>query len=362
MSRRTLLAALGALGCLALLAPLASADYDPLASGTTTLTLDKPFLSLLKRNGVRLSAIAPARLDGGAVAFPVSGGKFDPTDAEGTVEHEGALIFKKGKRSIPLKAPQLKTTSRHSPLAAKVGGSQLKLATADRLTVSREGFGDRVKVGGLALSAKLATRLGKKLQLRGIFSAGQALGSALTKARPETVTLLGQGNATLTLDPAIVAKLSSLFVAVNPIFPAEHQGPLFTLPIFGGRLAPDGSQGTIETEGSMEFLQLGSGQLFWAEDWLDLGAKTASAEVNVQPSPPYAGKVGRLPIAGIDLAAAAISSDPRSRTITFQAVSLALLGPTAQIFNEVFAKPQGKAGIFAAGEALGVFSLAAQGQ
>lgn len=71
----------------------------------------------------------------------------------------------------------------------------------------------------------------------------------LIKAQPETITLLGRGAATLALDPGILAKLQSLFVAVNPIFPAEHQGPVFTLPIFGGVIAPDGSSGTIETPG-----------------------------------------------------------------------------------------------------------------
>jgi hypothetical protein len=362
MRLRGAIAAALALICLLTLAPLAQADYDPLGSGATKLTLDKGFLALLRQNGVKLSATAPAKLKGTTATFPVSGGKFDPTNAKGTVEHEGALVFEKGNRSLPLSALQLKTTQRHSPFSVKAGGGQLKLAAAKSLAVTREGFGEKVKVRKLSLSAKVATRLAKKLRLKGVFEEGQPLGQALTRARPQTVTVLGQGKAELSLDPTILAKLQSLFVAVNPIFPAEHVGSLFTLPIFGGTIAPDASLGTLETQGSLEFLQLGGGQVFWAEDWLDLDAKTASPEVNVQPSPPYQGKVGRVPIAGLGLTGASISSDPKARTVTVTGASLALQASTAATFNEVFARPQGKEGVFAVGEALGAVSFVAQGQ
>jgi hypothetical protein len=349
-----------ALGCL-LLAPIARADYDPLGSGSTKLTLDKSFLALLKQNGVKLSAAAPAKLKGGAVTFPVSGGKFDPTAAKGTLEHEGALVFKAGSRSVPLKALQLKTTQKHSPLSAKVGGSQLKLATAKSLVVSRVGFGDKIKVNSLSLSSKLATRLGKKLRLRDVFKQGLALGQTLSNAQPQTIALLGQNKASFSFDPGIEAKLRSLFVAVNPIFPAEHIGAQFTLPIFGGTISPEASLGTLETSGSLEFLQLGGGQVFWAEDWLDLAAKTASPEVDVQPSPPYPGKLGRTPVATFAFTTPALA-DAKARTVTVNGASLVVGAATAAIFNEVFAKPQGKDGVFVAGEALGTVSFVAQGQ
>jgi hypothetical protein len=357
---RSLAAIFLALGCL-LLAPVAHADYDPLGSGTTKLTLDKGFLALIKQNGVKLSATAPAKLKGSAVTFPVSGGKFDPTAAKGTVEHEGALVFRAGNRSVPIKALQLKTTQKHSPLSAKVGGSQLKLASAKSLVVSRSGFGNKVKVQTLTLSSKLATRLGKKLRLKDVFKEGLPLGQTLTSANPVTIAVLGQNKAAFSFDPGIEAKLRSLFVAVNPIFPAEHIGAQFTLPIFGGTIAPDASQGTLETSGSLEFLQLGGGQVFWAEDWLDLAAKTAGPEVNVQPSPPFPGKLGRTPVATFTFTAPALA-DAKARTVTVNGAALALGAATAATFNELFAKPQGKDGVFVAGEALGTVSFTAQGQ
>jgi hypothetical protein len=362
MKRRLVTAAVLALTCLLASGSLARADYDPLGSGTTRLTLDKSFLALLKQNGVKLSAVAPARLSGATVTFPVAGGEFDPLSAKGTVEHEGALLFKAGARKLPLKALQLKTTQRRSPFSVKVGGGQLKLAQAKGMAVSRQGFGEQVKVSSISLSAKVAGRLGKKLHLRDAFTEGQPLGSTVTKAQPVTIALLGRGRAELTLDPGIAAKLASLFVAVNPIFPAEHPGPAFTLPIFGGAIAPDGSLGTLETQGALEFLQLGGGQVFWAEDWLDLGARTAAPEVNVQPSPPFAGKVGRVAVAELGLTGAAVSADPKARTVTVAGVFLTLQAATAQTFNEVFTKQTGKDGVFAAGEALGSMSFVAQGQ
>jgi hypothetical protein len=157
------------------LAPLARANYDPVVSGMTRFTFDRGFFNLLNQNGVKVSARAPARLAGGVAGFPVSGGKFDPTNATGTVDHEGALLFSAEGRSLPLKALQLKTSQRHTPFSARVGGGQLRLAAVERLSVSRRGFGEKVRSSKLSLSAKLATRLAKKLHLKGVLEAGKHL-------------------------------------------------------------------------------------------------------------------------------------------------------------------------------------------
>jgi hypothetical protein len=344
-----------------LLAPTAKATYEPLGSGQTKLTLDKSFLAFAKDNGVKLAAVAPAKLKAGTVSFPVVAGKLDPTNSKGTLEHEGALVFKAHGKSVPIKSWQLKTTQKGAPFSAKVGGSQLKLATAKSLKVTRAGFASKVKVTELAISAKLATRLGKKLGLRDAFKAGIALGATQSSANPTTISLQAIGKAELILDPVISQKLASLFVAVNPIFPAERPGA-FTLPIFGGTLAPDASSGTIETEGSLELLQLGGGQVFFAESWLDLSAKSFSSEETLLPSPPYGGKLGRLAIAELSLAGAAIAATPGARTVSVQGGSLILSAATAQAFEEVFAQPQGKSGVFAGGEVLGRVSFVGVGE
>ena len=340
-------------------APSARAAYDPVGAGQIRITLGKAFLRGLKENGVKLSAVAPATLSDGVLTAPAVGGKFDPIALAGTVEAEGAIVLSAGRRKVPVKDLKLRSSQKHSPFIAKVGGSQLKIATATNLTVGRSGFSDTVSVSGLALSRTLATRLGKKLDLRSFFRAGLPLGTASTVAVPRTVTVLEQGAATLTLDPGLVAKLQSLFVAVNPIFPAEHQGATFTLPVFGGDLEAAAPGGRLEAQGALEFLQLGGGQVFWHEPWLDLEASVLNGEVDVEPSPPFAGKAGRLTL-GLG-GVAAYAAEPKARTVAGE-VSLSLDPAMAQTFDETFARTQAKQGVFAAGEPLGTFSFTVQGQ
>ncbi|HEU5253089.1 MAG TPA: hypothetical protein VFU16_07180 [Solirubrobacterales bacterium] len=335
----------------------ARADYNPVGSGQTKIQLDQSFVRLLARDGVRLRAVAPARLRGRTVSFPAVGGKFDPVTGQGTVEHEGAIVFQAGNRKIPLKQLKLRTTQKHAPFSAKVGGSQLKIATVPGVRVSRAGFGDKVKTGDLALSAKLAVRLGKKLNRRDLFKPGLSIGRTTTTALPETVFLLERGAATLTFDPGFTAKLQSLNVAVNPIFPAEHVGPVFTLPIFGGKLAPDASAGRVETSGAIELLQLGGGQVFWKRPWLDVDSASLTAEADVQPSPPYAGKIGLVPVAAMSIGG--VTADPARRTIGAASTSLALDPGTADTFNQVFAAPEGKGATFFGGEPVGTVSFTA---
>jgi hypothetical protein len=350
---------LAAIALLTLAAPVAQASYDPLGSGTTKLSFDRGFLSFLKEHGVTLQAKAPARLKAGALTLPVSGGEIDPTSGKGTIDQEGILLFKRGKQSLPFKRLVLKV--KRTPLQGKVGGSQLKIAKATKIASTRNGFGANFSAKGLELTAKIATRLNKKLHLGKAFEEGQPFGSLVAKTKPETVTILPSGRATLVPDPGFVAKLNNLFVSLNPISPAElSPGPVFSFPIIlGGELAPDATLGTLRTGGSIEFLQQGAGQIFQHEFWLDLGAKSTSAEVDIEPAPTYPGKLGRISVLGIDMAAAQVSSNPRPRTIGVSGAPLTLDAQTAATFDEVFAE---KKGVFKAGDPFGAFSFTAQGQ
>jgi hypothetical protein len=341
--------------------PVAHATYDPIDSGLTTLELDKGFLHLLEQHGVELATREGAAVRGRALRFPVSGGKFDPGAKRGTVEHGGTVLFQRGAHSVSLRRLQLKTTRRSSPLVVKVAGGQLKLGVARRITVTRRGFGEEVTVSSLRLTAKVATRLCKRLGLPGVFEQGMPLGSAQTRTTPATVAI-GAGNTVqLVLDPAMAAKLNDLHVSVNPIFPAERPS-FFTLPIFNGKLALDFSTGFLQLQGGIELIKLGGGQIIWRESRIDLGARTLSAEVEVGPSPPYAGKAGVLAVAAFDLAAGTTALNPESRSLTVSGAALTLPEQTAALFNEAFAKPQGKENAFAAGEILGRISFTASSQ
>jgi len=351
-----LIAAVLASLALLCLAPVAQAAYDPIGSGTTKLTLDKSFLALLQKHGVKLEAKKPAKRKGASISIPVSGGEMDPLIEKGTIEQEGVLVFKRGKISVPFKKLTLKT--KRSAIQAKVGGSQLKVATAKRISFTRRGFGSVFGAVDLGLSAKVVTRLNKKLRLGKALKEGQVIGSFTSTTQPLTTTILGQNRATLVLDPAFVAKLNSRFVSLNPISPAElSAGPVFSLPIVaGGAIAPDGIQGTLRTGGAIEFLQQGSGaQIFQQEFWLDLATRATSAEMEVRPLGP--GKLGRIEV--LAMGQTSVSSDPGARTISVSGAPLALSTLTADTLDQTFAENKD---VFVPGEVFGTLSFTAQGQ
>lgn len=345
------------------LGPVASAGastYDPVSGGRTAITFAAPFLSLLKANGVSLKATAGAGLEGATATFPVTAGRLDPVDAIGTAESEGTLVFAAGARRLPMREPQLKTSRRSSPLAAKFGGGKLKLAASSRLSTARQGFGFTAKVTQIRLSPGVATRLDRKLGLGSVLKGGELLGSARTEALPETVSILPQGDVTLELAPGFQEKLALLFVAADPIFPAEHPGP-FTFPITGGDLAPDLSAGTVETSGAIEFLQLGGGQVILHIPSPRLGPEAGLlSEAEVLPSPPGPGKLGTVPMLGLSGGAGA--AEPAARTLALSGATLSLTPTTADQLNEAFARPQGRSGVFLPGEELGLLSFMATGE
>ncbi len=306
-----------------------------------------------KKDGLQLTAKQGAKRRGGSIVLPINGGNFDATIGKGEITQVGTLVFGGSHGKVPLR--EITVKAKHSPLVAKVGGSQLKVASAAKLSSVRSGFGAKFSAKPLKLTAKVATRLNKKLRPAVPFAAGQALGSLTSTPQPKVATVLESGRATFVFDPAFLAKLESRFVSVNPIFPAEHQGPTFTFPIVvGGQIAPNGSEGTLRTGGTVELLQLGAGQVFWKELWLDMGAKVDSAEVDVEPTPAFPGKLGRVGV--FDLTGGAIASDPKARSVTLSGGQLVLEAQTAKTLNDAF--NEGKE-LFKAGEAAGSLSFTA---
>lgn len=339
------------------LCPASQAAYDPVGGGSAKLSLDPSFAAFLKKDGIRLTASAGAKRKGTSYLLAISSGNLDPTLGKGQLATEGILSFQSAQGKVPLRKIRIQT--KQAPLVAKVGGNQLKAAQGAKLSFRRSGFDSTLKATKLALTQKLITRLNKKLRPKTPFYAGQLLGTITSKAKSQLVTIKDSGKATLVFDSTFLAKLDSRFVSLNPVFPAEHAGATFTLPIaIGGLLSPDGSEGTLRTAGAIEALQLGGGQIFWAEQWLDLAARSDSAEADLEPTPSFPGKVGRVGIFAIS--GGAFSSDPASRTISLNGAQLTLSGEGAAELNRAFA--QGGAPAFGAGEVVGTFSFAAVGQ
>ncbi len=353
--RRTAMT-LSALALLTLAATPAGATYDPIGSGATKLTLEKSFLSFLEKNGISLSAKAGAKRKGKAISLPIVSGNVDPTLGKGEIDNGGTIAFGGAKGTVPLR--KVTVNAKKDVLTAKVGGSQLKVATSTKLSSKRSGFGASLTAKQLKLTAKVATRLNKKLRPEVPFEEGQLFGALISNPQPRLVTILPQGRATLVFDPAFAAKLDAHFVSLNPIFPAEHVGPTFTFPIIGGsQLAPNGSEGALRTGGQVEMLQLHAGQVFWNEMWLDMATRVDSAEVAIEPIPAFPGKLGRMGV--LDLDATSFAADPGARTISIANAPLTLQAQAAAQLNDAFAEGKGD---FVVGEVVGALSYTAQGQ
>jgi hypothetical protein len=355
--RKALLLASAVLGASLLLAATATASYDPVAGGTVRLTLDKGFTRLLAANGVRIETLDGFRRQGRSLLLPVVDGRMDPTLDKGEMETAGTLVFRHGRRRVKLRRIEVK--AKREPLVAKVGGSQLKVASAGRLSFERDGFGSALSARPLRLTAKFATRLGKKLGLRDAFAEGQRLGTLRSQAQPTTLAVLPVGRASFVPAPEFLAKLDSRFVSLNPVAPAERAaGPVFTVPfIADGTIAPDAASGVPRTGGALEFLRLGSGQVFWQELWFDLAGRQVLAEADIEPTPTFPGKVGQVAIASI--AGGAVAADPGRRTVTVSGAGLALSAAAADQFNLAFGDGEQE---FRVGEPLGTLTFTAQTQ
>lgn len=385
-----------ALFALLAFAPFASAASDPLASGTTTITLNNGFTKSLKKNKVKLLKISPGKVNGKKVTLPVSGGSLDPTTGQGTVNDSGGIKFKAGKKSATLKNFVLDTTKKS--LSATFGKKGLKVASVAGLSFTREGFGTNVKVNKLKLTSKAAKELNKKLGFsgksgkkskrastskassKGVFKANQVLGGSTSATQPSEVAVLPTGNATLTTSLPTVTKLAKVLVKIATVSPttlaAEGPPPAYSFPIGGGTISPSATAGILQTTGGLKLIQVfkpGEVETTMTLNaiWIDLGAKTASVEVTVasQGIDPKLnlGSLGRSSIADINLTGATIKSDPTARTVTVENGAATLQAVTAETLNSVFVTPfeaitKTPAEHLAAGDPLGTFSFTAQTQ
>ncbi len=389
-------AAIVSLVALLAFAPLASAASDPLAGGTTTITLNKGLVNKLSKNGVKVLKASPATVKGRTVTLPVSGGALDPTNGQGTVEHSGGIKFKRGKKTAAVNTLVLDTTT--SSLNAKVAGKTMKLASVAKVALTRNGFGANVSIGQLKLTGKAAKQLNKKLNIttkgkkgkgkanklasaskgkaaNNLFKGNQNLGSAASETQPKTVAVLPVNLVALTGDLGTLGKFAELKASPELVPPAQIVGgplpPVFGFPISGGTIAPDAISGVLQSAGGFKIVKKVEPapgvefeiRMLLTNIWLDLAAKTATAEVTIESSNPALfkapGNLGRSSIADVSLTGATVVSNATARTVSVTGATASLQPVTAEVLNEVFANKEQK---FKAGDPLGAFSFTAQTQ
>jgi hypothetical protein len=342
-----------ALFALLAFAPLASAAPDPVASGSATVTLNKGFVKSLKKQKVRITKLAPAKLSGKKATFRVTGGEMDPTTGAGTLNLSGGLQFKAGKKKVKVKALVVNTTKRG--LFAKVGGKKLKLAILSGSSYVRAGFGISLTVKKLKLTKAAAKQLNKKLGFkRGKkpFKGNRLMAKAVATEEPATVTLLPANGILYDGNPELLKKLSNVEVKIEALPPTSVKSPTsFEFPITGGNISPAATAGVVNSSGGVKLtqkLQKSATEFIETEISLtnfytDLGGKVVGVEVTAHSnaeSPQGSGKkpldlgaLGRSSIADLNLTGATVVSDPTNRKVTVQNAGATLQPVAAEVLN-----------------------------
>jgi hypothetical protein len=326
-----------ALFALLAFAPFASATPDPVASGTTTVTLNKGWTKYLKTFGIKIQGISGTKVKGQKVTFKVTGGSMDPTNGLGSLTLGGGLKLKAGKKSTTVKS--LVLDSGKNVLTGKVAGKKVKLANTAGLSYSRSGFGLKVNLKKLKLNSAGAKQLNNKLGFsKGTpkpFLKNKLIGKSASEDQPSTVTVLPVGTMTFDGSPVLLGKLKNVKAEVETLGLTTQSGTTFTGPILGGTVSPLGTAGVVQsgigfkmvqnlkksaTESITTTISLGG-------VYVDLAAKTATVEVIADSnaeSPAGSGKfplklgnLGRSSIA--DITVTGVTADPATRTVGISA-------------------------------------------
>lgn len=360
-----------AMAALLAFVPGASASRDPVASGATDLHMKKGFLRKLGNLGATVQPVGAGAVDGSKISLPLADGMLDPTDAQGFLDTRGGFKLQIGTRGVPV--TQLTVNSVKGIVYAKIAKAHMELGTLATPTTAREGFGANLKSIKLSLTEKAVRRISNRLGLRGSkrLNPGRVLSNVYSAAQPATVTVLPQGSATLVGNTATLKKLAEKVVKVpdgiTAVAPATHPDALsFQFPVKGGILAPDASKGSVETSGGVQILKKAepfSPTLRLSNITVDFGAKTATAELEILPQPPFPGAAGRSSIVDLTLPANSVTADPVARTITIKGAEARLQTVTASTLNDVFNQPAPEpppSSNFVVGDPLGTFSMTVQ--
>ena len=87
----------------ALLAAAPASAKVTLAGGSTTLKLAAGTAKALQANGVSVAPLTSARVRGGGVAFPITGGSIAPASGAGRIDHSGGLALRAGNTRVTLR-------------------------------------------------------------------------------------------------------------------------------------------------------------------------------------------------------------------------------------------------------------------
>ena len=354
-------------------APAASAARDPIASGATDLHMKKGFLRKLSNAGVTVSGIQGGTTTGNKVGLTVGAGMLDPTNVTGHLEPQGGFKLAIGSRGVPIYGLTVNTVK--GAVYASIAKAHMEFATFANPIATREGFGANFKSTQLLLTEKATRRISNRLGLKANqrLKAGRVISNLYASAQPKTVTLLPQGDAVLTPNTATLAKFAAKGVklpsGIAPIAPATAPtATTLQFPIAGGTLAPDGSEGTLDTAGGIEITKKTetlSPTVKLSNIAVDFGTKAATVELEILPAPPFPGATGRASIADLTLPSGSVVANAGTRQIAITGAEAKLQAVAASTLNSVFNQPAPEpppSSNFVVGDPFGTFSLVAQAE
>lgn len=344
MPTRPIALAVASLAAAGVAAAPASAAPLELGGKATTLAVSSSTAKVLKKHGIKVSAVSNAKLTGGAFAFPITSGVLDTKTGAGQVLHSGGLRFRHGSRSISLTSLGINTKSSHPYLSARVHGKRVRVAdlTTSKATVSADGITLTIANVGAALNRTGAAALNKSLHVT-FFKKGTKLGTAAIAGTPKQVVAIKGGSTSLAPDPNTTQALLAAGIVPGAAPGSTFDGSRFNFPITAGAVASNLAIGSIGHTGGIT-LTKGSTVVALTDFKIQLDA-TPSLYGTVN------GLGGATELATLDLTNASVT--PGAGSLTVSNVKVALTAGAAAALNAVFGTN------IAAGTPLGVATVTA---
>jgi hypothetical protein len=324
VKRFTMLALAAIVAAFLAAAPGASAAKVKLGGGSTTLKLDAGTAKALTDAGASVAPLRPARVRGGGVAFPITGGSIDPTNARGRIDHSGGLVFRAGGQRVAIRNFRVHVGAKRAILTAAAGNARLTVLSLNlsKARVKRPGLGTTVTGVRAVLAGQAAKALNAAFGVS-LFSKGLPIGKVTVKATPAEVALAGASTA-LVLDPGTASALTSLGITPGLVDPATARSDGFNFPITGGKVNATTFAGRISHSGGIS-LTRGSTRV-----------ELTRFVINVDSAPDLTALVGgdRVSILNLDLSA--LDAQVRGRRITLSGVKGTLTAAAAGALNQAF--------------------------
>jgi hypothetical protein len=148
----------------AVAAPAAAAQAAPIkvTGAESVVTLDGPAVQTLTSNGVGVSAVGPATLDGASATFPVRGGRLNARITKGVVRHAGGIRFTKEGRSLVVRRPVTVVAGNAAFLAVRRNGTLVRVFRLRGLARSTADSAVTV-TGDLHVTRRLAKQVNRRL-------------------------------------------------------------------------------------------------------------------------------------------------------------------------------------------------------